>query len=252
MPMGWLGKIIGGTIGFALGGPLGAVAGAVFGHAFDSSGDDGFSSRREQLSANERNQFTVFVAVFSMLAKLTKSDGRISQAEIETIENFMHYDLNLDPHSKRVATRIFNTALDSPESFESFALQFYEHFRYQPQILEFMIDILLRVSVSDAGLSQSEDRLIRSAAGVFRLSEEVYGKIRSRYVNDTEKYYAVLGVGPADSEEEIKKRYRQLVREYHPDVIVSKGLPDEFIKLAADKFREIQQAYESIKKERGF
>lgn len=250
--MGWLGKIIGGTIGFALGGPLGAVAGAVFGHAFDSSGDEGYSGEKERLSANERNQFTVFIAVFSMLAKLTKADGPISQAEIRTIENFMHNDLNLDPQSKRTATTIFNTALDSPESFESFALQFYEHFRHQPQILEFMIDVLLRVSVSDAGLSQGEERLVRSAAGVFRLSEAVYDKIRSRYVSDAEKYYSALGVGPEDPEDQIKKRYRLLVREYHPDVIVSKGLPDEFTKLAAEKFREIQEAYEFIKKERGF
>ena len=52
--------------------------------------------------------------------------------------------------------------------------------------------------------------------------------------------------------EEIKKQYRKLVSEYHPDKIASKGLPEEFTKFANDKFREIKEAYEAIKEERGF
>lgn len=250
--MSWMGKIIGGTIGFALGGPLGAVAGAVFGHAFDKSDEEYYIDEREQLSTIEANQFTIFVAVFSMLAKLAKTDGYISKQELDSIENFMEFDLNLDARSKRVATNIFQSALDSPESFENFAAQFFDHFRGQPQILEFMIDVLLKVSVSDGQLSPNEDRLIRSAAEIFQLSDMDFRKIRSRYVKETDKYYSVLGALPTDSNEEIKKKYRKLVREYHPDTIASKGLPEEFIKFANDKFREIQEAFEAIKKERGF
>jgi DnaJ like chaperone protein len=249
--MSWMGKIIGGTIGFALGGPLGAVAGAVFGHAFDKGGEEYYVEGPEQLSSIEANQFTIFVAVFSMLAKLAKADGYISKQELDSIENFMDFDLNLDPQSKRVAINIFQTALDSPESFENFASQFYDHFRFQSQILEFMIDVLMKVSVSDGQLSQVEDHLIRSAASIFRLSDADFRKIRSRYVKETDKYYAVLGVQPTDSNEEIKKHYRKLVMEYHPDTIASKGLPEEFIKFSNDKFREIQEAFEAIKKERG-
>jgi DnaJ like chaperone protein len=65
------------------------------------------------------------------------------------------------------------------------------------------------------------------------------------------KYYAVLGCTSGDTNEQIKKQYRKLVSEYHPDKIISKGLPDEFIKFANDKFNEIQEAYEAVKKERG-
>jgi DnaJ like chaperone protein len=61
----------------------------------------------------------------------------------------------------------------------------------------------------------------------------------------------VLGVNRDDPEEQIKRQYRKLVKEYHPDRILSKGLPEEFIQIAQDKFREIQEAYEGIKKERG-
>ena len=77
-----------------------------------------------------------------------------------------------------------------------------------------------------------------------------YSKFKSRYVKDFEKYYAILGCSTNDSDGQIKKQYRKLVSEYHPDKIASKGLPEEFTKFANDKFREIQGAYEVIKKEK--
>jgi len=101
--MGWFGKVVGGTIGFALGGPLGAVAGAAFGHTFDSSKKQYYVNDNARLSSGEESQFTFFIAAFSMLAKLAKVDGRISEEEIKSIEDFMVNDLNLNLESKRLA-----------------------------------------------------------------------------------------------------------------------------------------------------
>ncbi len=250
--MGWLGKIIGGTIGFALGGPLGAVAGAVFGHAFDAGKNEGVSRERVHLSALENTQLTFFVAAFSMLAKLVRADGRISKEEVNSIEKIMLYDLNMDPQSRMVAMNIFHTAMNSPESFETFASQFFRQFSGQPPLLELMIDILFRVAVADGALSHAEETLIRSGAAIFGFSDTHYARLKSRHVQDTQKHYAVLGCTPADSVEDIKQRYRKLVSEYHPDKIASKGLPEEFMKFAHEKFRQIQEAYDAVKKERGF
>jgi len=250
--MGWIGKIIGGTLGFAIGGPLGAIAGAAFGHAFDRTAEEmepqEVSVRRETDTA----QFTFFVAVFSMLAKLVKSDGQISRGELDTIQRFMLYDLGLEPQSRMFAVNVFNAALQSPNTFEEFASQFYGQFHSEPQLLEMMVDILLRVAVADGAMSTTEEQLIRTAVRIFGFSEATYEKIRSRYVQTFDRYYAVLGVKPSDSNETIKSRYRKLVMEYHPDRVVAKGLPEEFGKFAQDKFREIQEAYEKIRKERGF
>ena len=249
--MGWFGKMVGGTIGFALAGPLGAIAGAVFGHAFDSTAANTLPQEKHTLSNGETAQLTFFVAAFSMLAKLVKVDGRIEKEEIDTIERFMVEDLNLDPESRRYARNIFQTALHSNETFEQFAAQFHQQFQYQPQFLELLVDILLRVAVSDGGLSENEETIIRRAVQVFNFGEEKYLTFRSRYVSDVEKYYAVLGSRSKDSDDHIKQQYRKLAQDYHPDKIVSKGLPEEFVKFATDKFREIQQAYDTIKKERG-
>ncbi|SRR6056297_2057882 len=249
--MSWLGKAIGGTVGFALGGPIGAVAGAVFGHMFDNDEEkprmiaDGGGG-----SSGERAQMAFFVAAFSMLAKLSRADGQVSEAEVNAIRQFMARDLNLNEQSRQAAEQIFQTALNTPQSFDDFAGQFYQHFSGQPQLLEFMIDILLRVSVADGALQDAEERLILSAVRIFRISDADYQKIKSRYVSNTERYYAALGCNRSDSDDEIKKQYRKLVRDYHPDTIAAKGLPDEFVKFANDKFREIQEAYDAIRKER--
>jgi len=248
--MGWFGKMVGGTIGFALAGPLGAIAGAAFGHAYDSTTDSDRREERAYLSTGEATQMTFFVAAFSMLAKLVKTDGRIEKEEIDTIERFMAQDLNLAPESRRYARNIFQTALQSHETFEGFATQFYQQFRYRPQFLELIIDILLRVAISDAALTDVEEKVILSAVRIFNFSDEKYRQIRSKYVNEVEKYYAVLGCRPNDSEDTIKQQYRKLVQDYHPDKIISKGLPEEFVKFANDKFREIQEAYDVVKKER--
>jgi DnaJ like chaperone protein len=194
---------------------------------------------------------TFFVATFSMLAKVAHADGRISPEEIQAVEDFMANELNLTPESKRFAVEIFETAINSPMAFQDFAGQFYHQFHNQPRLLDLMIDVLLRLSVADGALSDSEEKLISSAARTFRFSEQKYNELKARYAPDFDKYYAILGIHSRASDDEIKRQYRKLVKEYHPDKIASKGLPEEFNKFANDKFREIQDAYDAVKQERG-
>jgi DnaJ like chaperone protein len=253
--MSWLGKMIGGTIGFALGGPIGAVAGAAFGHTFVDKKEQVYLSSRpridQTLSSNEEAQLIFFTAAFSMLAKISKADGQVNQKEISAVETFMKRDLGLDFNSQQTAINIFRKAVDSPESFDAFATQFYSVFRTQPNIIEVMIDVLLRVSAADGTISSEEESMLLSAIRIFNYSSFDYDRLKSKYVKVTNKFYAVLKCDETSTDEEIKKQYRKLVTEYHPDKIEAKGLPEEFIKFANDKFKEIQEAYDNIKKERG-
>ncbi len=249
--MGWLGKLTFGTIGFALAGPLGAIAGAAFGHSIDSKEESILLEEREYLSTHEEVQLIFFVAAFSMLAKLAKADGRVCEKEILSVKQFMENDLQLNSESKRVAENIFREALLSEESFESFARQFYKNFSTQYGLIEIMLDVLIRVSLADGDFSEDEERLILSAVEIFRFRSEDYLKIKSKYILRSDSYHAVLGCDRSDSNEFVKKQYRKLVVEYHPDKIASKGMPEEFEKFSEAKFREIQEAYEVVCKERG-
>ena len=255
--MGWLGKIVGGTIGLALGGPLGAVAGAAFGHAFVDKREDEYlrsipGSNGPGLSANEEAQLLFFTAAFSMLAKISKADGRINEEEIKAVERFMVNDLQLDQASRETAKNIFRNAVTSSQTFEGFAEQFYSVFKYQSNIIELMMDVLLRVSSADGSISDVEEQMLLSASRIFRFSLLDYNRLKSRYVKKSDPYYAVLQCDENASNEEIKKKYRTLVQEYHPDKIQAKGLPEEFVKFATDKFTEIHAAYEHIRKCLGF
>lgn len=251
--MTWIGKMVGGAIGFALGGPIGAVAGAVFGHLFDEKEEGRRPEQRQagpSMTSEETSQLVFFTACFSMLGKLARADGAPSEKEIASIRRFMEADLQLNPQSRKAAEGIFRMAQANPQPFEDFARQFYQHFHDRPELLEMMADILVRVAAADGVIQESEDRLIRLAANLFHFSEDILAQIKSRHVPQTNPSYQVLGCSPSDTDETIKSRYRKLARDFHPDTIASKGLPEEFVVFAHEKFREIQEAYEAIKKER--
>ncbi len=193
--MGWFGKIVGGTIGMALGGPLGAIAGAAFGHFFDKANqfvlEDG-SRPRPTLSPAEGAQMTFFVATFSMLAKIARADGQVTRDEISAIESFMQNELRLGFQSRQVAIRIFEAALKAPDAFEDYARQFYGAFHANPQLLEFMLDILMRVALADGRFSPEEDKLVQSAARIFGISDQHFHNLRARYRGSDDSAYHIL------------------------------------------------------------
>ena len=248
--MSFIGKMIGGTIGFALGGPLGAVVGAVLGSGFDKKEKRHFAQNTTSFGQKESDNIIFFTAAFSMLAKIAKADGKITSEEINEIENFMSNDLNLDATSRAFAINIFKKAADSNEKFEDFAIQFYEQFKTKPEIIEIMLETFIKVSIADKDFDKNEEALILEAVRIFSYNQNNYESLKSKHIKDSNKFYNILQCSKKDSLTHIKKQYRKLANEYHPDKIISKGLPEEFIELANKKFQEIQNAYEKIKKEK--
>jgi DnaJ like chaperone protein len=108
----------------------------------------------------------------------------------------------------------------------------------------------MQVAVSDGIYDPEEERMIRSAVRIFEFPEEAYIQLKDMYVEDFKKYYAILGCSETDTMETIKNKHRKLVKDYHPDTIHSKGLPEEFTIFANKKFAEIQESYEKIKEQR--
>ncbi len=266
--MGWLGKVIGGTFGFMIGGPFGLIAGAAFGHMFDASGNVGGAAAGKQeafwqtgmhqgqgrINSQEQTQMIFFVGAFSMLAKVATADGNVSMAERRKVEEFIDQDLRLAGDARNAALRIFETAQKSNETFDQFARQFYDVFRTNRQMLTVMVDILYRVSYADGSMNAAEETLIHAAGTIFHFPQSMMDQIRQRYgtKQSSSRSYAVLGIEASASTDEVKKAYRKMASEYHPDKIASKGLPEEFTKFANEKFREIQSAYDDIRKSRGF
>ena len=252
--MGWMGKILGGSIGFAIGGPIGAVLGAVLGHhAFDSDGVGitvDLGAGDSLLSLLEARQSVFFVAVFSMLGKLSKADGQVTQAEIDAVDAVIQQHLRLDDQARRLAIRVFNQAKDAGDSFDDYAQQFYQEFRRQPEILSFLIDLLLLVAHADGAIKPEEQAMILRAVKIFHL-EDAYEQIKARHspVDSLDKSYEILGAMHHESLAEIKKKYRRLAMEYHPDRVKARGVSPEFAAAAEARFKAIQHAFDLIEKQ---
>ena len=240
--MSWMGKILGGGLGLMLGGPLGAILGVALGHQVDKA---------TGLSPVETRQGIYFLATFSMLGKLAKADGQVSPQEINVIEQVMRDNLKLTPEAREFAINIFNAAKDSDESFEDFAIQFRDEFGDHPEVLSSLIELLLLVAHSDGQLHPEEDALIMEAVHIFGL-DAYYQQIRSRFdgADNLDQAYSMLESSPDDDLAVIKRRYRKLAMEYHPDRIQANGMSPEFAAVAEEKFKEIQHAWDVVEKHR--
>ena len=168
--------------------------------------------------------------------------------------NIIRSDLRLGYREEEAALRVFDAALTGGGTFEQFAAQFYQNFSHAPNILQLMIDIFYRVAAADGQINRNEEEMIRRAAQIFHLPDSFVEMLCNRYggcANASDKAYAILNVTRSATDDEIKRAYRKLSIEFHPDTLAAKGMGQEFLAHATAKFREIQQAYESIKKERG-
>ncbi len=239
--MSWIGKLLGGSLGFVIGGPIGAVFGAVFGHhVLDRDSGPG-------LSFQELRQSVFFVTTFSMLGKLSKADGQVTQAEIDAVERVMRDNLRLDARSRQLAIQVFNQAKDAGDSFDDYAHQFYQQFRGQPEILSFLIDLLLLVAHADGAINPEEQLMIQRAVRIFNLDRS-YDQIKARHSSDKslDQCYAILGARAGESLAEIKRKYRKLAMEYHPDRVKSRGVSPEFAAAAEARFKDIQHAFDVV------
>ncbi|ADL12910.1 co-chaperone DjlA [Acetohalobium arabaticum] len=252
--MSWSGKLIGGGIGYMFGGPIGAVIGGLIGNKFDQS--DKRQQSRPELDEREKLDMMFFTTTFSMLAKFAQADGAVTRSEINVVDNFIKKDLQLDKEARELAIKIFDEAKRNQDSFEDFAEQFYDYFKEQESILVSMLDLLMRVAVADNNLHKQERKYLRKVKQIFNINDSQYKSIKARYTQEEnqeenmDKYYKILEVSPEANMSEVKRKYREKVKEFHPDNIINKGLSEEFVDFAEEKFKEIQEAYEMIKKKK--
>jgi DnaJ like chaperone protein len=252
--MGWFGKVTFGWLGLFIGGPLGAIAGAALGHHFvDKKG--GHANRvihryqEPKIGHTEQRQAAYFISMFSILGKLAKIDGVVTRDEIAVIENFLS-KLPIADREKQFAKHVFSEAKNSEYSIEDFAIQLYQINRQQPAVLLSFLDVLFQVAAADGKFHSTEEAALKRIRDIFQISDQQFNNIKAVYFNDVDKYYKYLDCTPESSNQEIKSNYKKLVKDFHPDTIISKGLPEEFMDFATKRFQEIQEAYETIKQER--
>jgi len=248
--VGWFGKMTFGTMGLLFGGPIGAIIGVSLGHHLVDKNAE-YGQRGAVPPKSEQAQAAYFVCIFSILGKIAKADGVVTDDELKVVDDFIN-GMNISETEKQFAKQVFNEAKNSNYSVEDFASQFYQINSGQPAVLHSFLDVLFRVAAADKVLHPAEEDALKKVKDIFQISDKQFNDIKSIYFTDVDRYYKLLNCSVDSSNDEIKKSYKKLVRDFHPDTIVSKGLPEEFTEFAASRFREIQEAYEKVRKDRGF
>lgn len=233
------GKIGGAAAGMALGGPLGALIGAVAGHMMFDRGKVAPSAQHAQLA------FTI--GVIALAAKMAKADGVVTEDEVRAFRQVFTV-----PESEAAnVARVFELANRSVDGYEAYAHQLAGLFGDRADMLEDVIDGLFYIAKADGAVHERELEYLQNVAAIFGFDENDFARISARHIRpDGEDPYVILGVDRSVSDAEVKKVYRKLVIEHHPDRAMARGLPEEFVKIATDKLAKINAAYDRIEQER--
>ncbi len=233
------GSLIGGMIGFSLGGPFGMLLGSLIGGKMSRSrSGGGFRS-----FAQPQQIFALSLIVLS--AKLSKADGKVSREELIAVKDKLKIpDSELDQVGK-----IFNKAKEESTGYEPYARQIAEVYKGNLNIMEEVINTLFYIAESDGNVSDKELEMIEDIARIFGLNDiQINGIKESRKSSDKLNPYIVLESKPEDSLDTIRKRYLKLSKEHHPDLLMSKGVPQEVLDESKAKMRAVNSAWSQIQK----
>jgi DnaJ like chaperone protein len=223
---------VAGAIGDAGGGLLGDLA-----HVFGLERD----------AAEPQKDVAFTIAVIALSAKMAKADGVVSPLEVEAFKQVFQSS----PAEADNVKRIFGLAKQDVAGYEAYADQLSELLKDNKKLLQDVLEGLLHVATADGVLHPQEDTFLADVARRFGFSPSEFRFFRARFVKDNCNPYDVLRLGPAATNEEIKAQYRKLVTDNHPDKLMGRGVPAEFVDIATRKLAAINAAYDTIAKERG-
>ena len=254
--MSWWGKLVGGALGFAFGGPLGALLGATLGHKFDQPDLPADAA----LQGPERTQTAFFTATFSVMGHMAKVDGRVTPDEIQMASRVMD-QMGLDPAPRHFARQLFSAGKADDFPLDAVLQQLRSETRSR-NLLRMFLEIQVYAAYADARMHPQEKRLLEHLCGQLGFSTTVLRQIESlveaelhhagvetagQAVTALEEAHALLGLNSECTDAELKRAYRRLMSQHHPDKLVAQGLPEEMMKLATAKTQEIKAAYERIR-----
>lgn len=195
--------------------------------------------------AQSRIAFTI--AVITLAAKMSKADGVASDIEAEAFEQV--YVVPDDEHDN--VKRLFQLASQDVAGYDSYARQIAKHLEDEPELKTSVLECLFHIACADGVLHPAENDFLAEVARIFGLTATEYQSIRRCYVRDPDGPYETLGLAADATDVEIKRRYHELVKRHHPDALISKGVPAEFLIAAEKRLAAVTSAFDAIQAERG-
>ena len=233
-------KWIAGFLGWVSWGPIGALLGFVVGSVIDSAIEGG---QRSFSATEQRNSFLVSLLVLS--SAVIKADGKALESEMNVVRDFIR---------RNFGDAVVDEAMEYLRRLNATQVNIYE---VGPQIARYMnysqrlqlFHYLVQIAIADNQFDQSEKSVLEAIASTIGLSASDASSVTAMFYKDSSSAYAVLEISPSATNDEVTKAYRRMAMKNHPDKVATLG-PD-VQKAAEEKFRQVQEAYETIKKERG-
>jgi len=286
-----MGKLLGAVFGYWMFGISGAIAGLFFGFFYDKTralrlSHGGRADAPLSAEEAERVRQSFFAATFSVMGHVAKADGQVRKSEIALAENIME-QLGLNAELRASAIKMFSQGKDADFDLDMQVRRFRSDCAQSSSLYRVFLEIQIQAALADGKMAREEEIILLRVAGILGFSELIYRQIEmlvrtSMRVrsNNNSRYrqrpgpggshrssqppptqsrgsslrdaYALMGVSSDANKATVKKAYRKLMSQHHPDKMVSKGLPEEMLKLATDKTQQIQKAYEQIKEAKGW
>ncbi|MDG2395822.1 co-chaperone DjlA [Candidatus Thioglobus sp.] len=257
--MSWWTTVLGGAFGFVLGGPLGAMLGVAFaGNLSKNKSSFGGFDKNYHIGDQQRVQAAFFSSLFSVMGYIAKVDGKVSRAEILLAQQVMQH-MQLADDMQTVAKELFNQGKQADFNLDEVLEQFRLESHRRTHLVRMFLEIQIQAAYADGVLDHNEHEALRYIAQKLHFPSHELDDLIQKFavtsnhadkltVNDA---YVVLGVDKSVTDKELKRAYRRLLAQHHPDKLVAKGLPEEMMIIAKEKTQEIISAYELIKKHRG-
>lgn len=185
------------------------------------------------------------IGMIALGAKMAKADGVVTDDEVLAFGEVFH----VPEKDQAAVSRVFNLAKQDTAGFESYAEQVAKLFTTSKDMLENVLDGLFHIAKADGAVHADELAYLERVATIFGFTQKDFARIRARHVLIVDDPYEVLGLSPDTPFAEIKKHYRKLARELHPDRQVANGMPPEMVVIATERLSRINAAYDTIAKD---
>lgn len=204
---------------------------------------EGLTAVFERLRQPPERSVAFTIAVIALSAKMAKADGQVTRNEVAAFREIF----TIAPEDEGAAARVFNLARQDVAGFEEYARRIRRMFDGNAEQLSDLMEGLFYIAMADGNYHEAENAFLERVAEIFEMPDTVFRALRARFVPDAAPDpFTVLGVSPEMPMEDIRRHWRKLVRESHPDVMCARGLPEEAIKLSEKRLIAINQAWEEI------
>lgn len=207
---------------------------------------EGLADVFERLRTPPERSVAFAIAVVALGAKMAKADGQVTRDEVTAFREVFQ----IARTDEAGAAKVFNLARQDVAGFEEYALRIKGLFGSENACYCDLMEGLFHIAMADGFYHPSENEFLKRVAEIFGMPEHEFRALRARFVPDAQPDpYAVLGVNPEMSREEIRKVWRRMVRETHPDAMLARGVPEEAVKLAEKRMIDINRAWDEISRD---